>query len=137
MHFLFQSLVAYPKMRYQILLCDVPSTTVTARDFTDSTKFLINHDFNVVKNGKSQQRGKVNLIGRLQLSLEANAEKEHESIVALRELRVQEGIVKILKTRKTYTLAQLTMELVEILKPLFIPNRKIIKEQIDWLIENK
>lgn len=131
------SLVAYPKMRYQILLCDVPSTTVTARDFTDSTKFLINHDFNVVKNGKSQQRGKVNLIGRLQLSLEANAEKEHESIVALRELRVQEGIVKILKTRKTYTLAQLTMELVEILKPLFIPNRKIIKEQIDWLIENK
>ncbi|EFP11033.1 hypothetical protein GCK72_017604 [Caenorhabditis remanei] len=131
------SLVAYPKMRSQILLCDVPSQNITFRDFTDSTNFYINHNFHLIKNGKPQQRGKVNLIGRLQLSLEANAEKEHESIVALREYRVQEGIVKILKTRKTTTLAQLTMELVEILKPLFIPNRKIIKEQIDWLIENQ
>uniref|UniRef100_A0A1I7UZZ3 Cullin-5 n=2 Tax=Caenorhabditis tropicalis TaxID=1561998 RepID=A0A1I7UZZ3_9PELO len=131
------SLVAYPKMRSQILLCDSPSQNITARDFTDSTKFYINHNFHLVKNGKTQQRGKVNLIGRLQLSLEANAEKEHESIVALREFRVQEGIVKILKMRKTITLAQLTMELVEILKPLFIPNRQIIKEQIDWLIDNK
>ncbi|CAP29065.1 Protein CBR-CUL-5 [Caenorhabditis briggsae] len=131
------SLVSYPKMRSQILLCDVASQNITARDFTDSTKFSINHNFHLVKNGKSQQRGKVNLIGRLQLSLEANAEKEHESIVALREYRVQEGIVKILKTRKTITLAQMTMELVEILKPLFIPNRRIIKEQIDWLIENR
>uniref|UniRef100_A0A8R1DNJ8 Cullin-5 n=1 Tax=Caenorhabditis japonica TaxID=281687 RepID=A0A8R1DNJ8_CAEJA len=134
------SLVAYPKMRSQILTCDVPTGPngqISARDFTDSTKFSINHDFHLIKNGRVQQRGKVNLIGRLQLSLEANAEKEHESIVALREFRVQEGIVKIMKMRKQITLAQLTMELVEILKPLFIPNRKIIKEQIDWLIENK
>ncbi|CAL2045173.1 unnamed protein product [Caenorhabditis brenneri] len=130
------SLVAYPKMRSQILLCDSPSQNITIRDFSDSTKFSINHEFHLIKNGKVQNRGKVNLIGRLQLSLEANAEKEHESIVALREYRVQEGIVKIMKMRKCLTLAQLTMELVEILKPLFIPNRKIIKEQIDWLIDN-
>ncbi|CAI5450667.1 unnamed protein product [Caenorhabditis angaria] len=129
------SLVAYPKMKSQILLCDLP--IISPRDFTDSTVFYINHDFHLIKNGKIQLRGKVNLIGRLQLSLEANAEKEHEGIVALREFRVQEGIVKIMKMRKTITLAQLTMELVEILKPLFVPNRKIIKEQIDWLIENR
>ncbi|CAB3396904.1 unnamed protein product [Caenorhabditis bovis] len=130
------SLTAYPKMKSQVLLCDLQSP-FTARDFTDSTRFYINHNFHVVKNGKVQSRGKVNLIGRLQLSLEANTEKEHESIVALREFRVQEAIVKIMKTRKAVNLAQLTMELVEILKPLFVPNRKLIKEQIDWLIENR
>ncbi|CAI2354467.1 unnamed protein product [Caenorhabditis sp. 36 PRJEB53466] len=130
------SLVAYPKMRSQILVCDVQSPNIMTRDFTDSTKFFINHSFHLVKNGKVQQRGKVNLIGRLQLSLEPNTEKEHESIVALREFRVQEGIVKILKTRKTIDLDQLKKELGEILKPLFTPNKKLIKEQIDWLLDN-
>ncbi|CAD6195381.1 unnamed protein product [Caenorhabditis auriculariae] len=131
------SLVACPKIKSQVLNCDLPGPNINPRDFNDSTLFFVNHDFNLSKNGKAQLRGKVNLIGRLQLSLEPNAEKEHESIVALREYRVQEAIVKVLKTRKSITLAQLTTELIEILKPFFLPNRKMIKEQIDWLIENK
>ncbi|VDO63156.1 unnamed protein product [Heligmosomoides polygyrus] len=130
------SLVAYPKMKYQILLCDAPSP-LNPRDFTDSTLFYINHDFHLIKNGKEQHRGRINLIGRLQLTMESSASKEHEDIVALRELRVQEAAVKIMKMRKTITSAQLQTELVEMLKPMFIPNRKLIKEQIDWLIDNR
>ncbi|PIO70083.1 cullin family protein [Teladorsagia circumcincta] len=131
-----RSLVAYPKMKYQLLLCDAP-TPLNPRDFTDSTLFYINHDFRLIKNGKEQHRGRINLIGRLQLSMESSATKEHEDIVALRELRVQEAAVKIMKMRKTITSAQLQTELVEMLKPMFIPNRKLIKEQIDWLIDNR
>ncbi|PIO68065.1 cullin family protein, partial [Teladorsagia circumcincta] len=116
------SLVAYPKMKYQLLLCDAP-TPLNPRDFTDSTLFYINHDFRLIKNGKEQQRGRINLIGRLQLSMESSATKEHEDIVALRELRVQEAAVKIMKMRKTITSAQLQTELVEMLKPMFIERK--------------
>ncbi|PAV67940.1 hypothetical protein WR25_01186 [Diploscapter pachys] len=131
------SLVAFPKMKSQVLLCDNPSTPKSPRDFTDSTVFYINHDFHLIKNGKPQTRGKVNLIGRLQLTMEPTADKEHEEIIALREFRVQEAIVKILKTRKSITSAQLTSELVELLKPFFLPTRHMIKEQTEWLIENR
>jgi hypothetical protein len=41
------------------------------------------------KNGKVQKRGKVNLIGRLQLSTEKTKQEENEGIVALRILRIQ------------------------------------------------
>ncbi|CAI4226107.1 unnamed protein product [Auanema sp. JU1783] len=130
------SLVAYPKMKSQILLCD-SRLPLNPRDFNDSTQFWVNHDFHLIKNGRPQNRGRINLIGRLQLSIEPNATKEHEDIVALREFRVQEAVVKIMKMRKVTTLAQLQTELVEMLKPMFLPNRKLIKEQIDWLIDNK
>lgn len=40
-------------------------------------------------------RGRINLIGRLQLVMEPNIEAEHEDIIALRVLRIQEGIVKV------------------------------------------
>lgn len=35
------------------------------------------------------------------------------------------------------TNAALQTELVEILKNMFIPPKKMIKEQIEWLIENR
>ena len=35
------------------------------------------------------------------------------------------------------TNAALQTELVEILKNMFLPSKKMIKEQIEWLIENK
>lgn len=89
------------------------------------------------KNGKGQKRGKLNLIGRLQLSTEKTREEENEGIVQLRVLRTQEAIVKILKMRKKITNAQLITELVEILKNMFLPSKKMIKEQIEWLIEQK
>ena len=41
------------------------------------------------KNGKPQKRGKINLIGRLQLSTERSKEEDNEGIVQLRILRVQ------------------------------------------------
>lgn len=49
----------------------------------------------------------------------------------------QEAVVKIMKMRKRMTNAQLQTELVEMLKQMFLPSRKMIKEQIEWLIEQK
>lgn len=49
----------------------------------------------------------------------------------------QEAIVKILKMRKKITNAQLQTELVEMLKNMFLPSKKLIKEQLEWLIEHK
>lgn len=46
-------------------------------------------DFAILKNGKVQKRGKVNMIGRLQLSTEKAREEENEGIVQLRIFRVQ------------------------------------------------
>ena len=51
--------------------------------------------------------------------------------------RLQEAIVKIMKMRKRITNAALQTELVEILKNMFLPSKKMIKEQIEWLIDNK
>ena len=44
--------------------------------------------------------------------------------------------MKIMKMRKKMTNPALQTELVEILKNMFIPPKKMIKEQIEWLIEN-
>ena len=46
-------------------------------------------------------------------------------------------IIKILKMRKRISNAQLQTELVDILKNMFLPSKKLIKEQIEWLIEHK
>lgn len=45
--------------------------------------------------------------------------------------------MKIMKMRKKLTSAQLHAELVEILKNMFLPSKRLIKEQIEWLIERK
>ena len=52
-------------------------------------------------------------------------------------LCLQEAIVKIMKMRKKMLNAALQTELVEILKNMFIPPKKMIKEQIEWLIEHR
>lgn len=39
--------------------------------------------------------------------------------------------------RKVVNNAQLQTELVDILKNMFLPSKKMIKEQIEWLIEHK
>jgi len=89
------------------------------------------------RNNKSQYRGKVNLIGRLQFSTEKNRDEENQEIIFLRTERTKEAIVKILKMRKRVTLAQLQTELIELLKNMFLPSKKLVKETIEWLIENK
>jgi len=45
--------------------------------------------------------------------------------------------MKILKMRKRISNAQLQTELVEILKNMFLPQKKLIKQQIEWLIDHK
>uniref|UniRef100_A0A915PYA2 Cullin-5 n=1 Tax=Setaria digitata TaxID=48799 RepID=A0A915PYA2_9BILA len=122
------SLVAFPKMRHQVLCTNC--STLNPRDFNDSTLFWINQQFVIVKNGKEQNRGRINLIGRLQLSVETNVPAEHDDIIALRILRVQEAIVKVMKVRKRCQSAQLQTELIELLKHMFLPPKKMIKEQI-------
>lgn len=129
------SLVAFPKLKRQVLLYSPEAKS--PKDFDDSTLFWVNQEFSLIKNNKPQKRGKVNLIGRLQLSTEKSKEEDNESIVQLRILRTQEAIVKIMKMRKKITNAQLQTELVEILKNMFLPSKKMIKEQIEWLIEHK
>ena len=156
------SLLANPKLPNPILLSDhrpQPGTNGTAvggggggelmtsgmiaagiPQFTDSTLFWLNQQFAPMKGDKHQSRGKINLIGRLQLTVqEAGGEsyqQEHEEIIHLRELRTQEAIVKIMKMRKELSQAQLQTELVEVLKSWFLPSRRLIKEQLEWLLEN-
>lgn len=129
------SLVAFPKLKRQVLL--FTPELQSPKDFDENTIFWVNQEFALVKNGKLQKRGKVNLVGRLQLSTERSKEEDNECIVQLRIFRVQEAIIKILKMRKRITNVQLQTELVDILKNMFLPSKKMIKEQIEWLIEHK
>jgi len=129
------SLVAFPKLKRQVLLAEPSNQKPT--EWNENTVFWINQDFALVKNGKVQRRGRINLIGRLQLSTEKTREEENQGILQLRILRTQEAIIKILKMRKRISNAQLQTELVDILKNQFLPSKKLIKEQIEWLIEHK
>ncbi|KAH8355982.1 hypothetical protein KR200_005636, partial [Drosophila serrata] len=130
------SLVAFPKIKKQILLME-PTAINSPKDFAENTMFYINQEFAIVKNGKSQRRGKLNLIGRLQLSTERSQQEDNQSIVQLRILRTQEAIIKIMKVRKRMNNAALQGELIDILKNMFLPSKKMIKEQLEWLIEHK
>uniref|UniRef100_A0A8C7D541 Cullin-5 n=1 Tax=Oncorhynchus kisutch TaxID=8019 RepID=A0A8C7D541_ONCKI len=129
------SLVAFPKLKRQVLSYD--PVVGSPKDFAEGTLFYVNQEFSLIKNSKVQKRGKMNLIGRLQLTTERMREEENEGIVQLRILRTQEAIIQIMKMRKRITNAQLQTELVEILKNMFLPQKKMIKEQMEWLIEHK
>ncbi len=128
-------LVAFQKLKHQVL-CYEPEVK-QAKDFEDFTSFWINTNFCIVRNNKPQYRGKLNLIGRLQLSTEKNREEENQEILFLRSERCKEAVVKILKTRKRITNAQLQTETIELLKNMFLPSKKLIKETVEWLIESK
>uniref|UniRef100_A0AAF5D2N2 Cullin-5 n=2 Tax=Strongyloides stercoralis TaxID=6248 RepID=A0AAF5D2N2_STRER len=129
------SLTAFPKIKSQVLLTDCES--VASRNFKDDTLFWINYDFFIVKNNVVQNRGKLNLIGRLQLAAEVSSQLEQDEIVTLRELRTQEAIIKIMKMRKECDIIYLENEVVRMLKNIFYPNKKLIKEQIEYLINEK
>lgn len=53
------SLVAFPKLKRQLLLYS-PGVS-NFKDFTEHTCFWINQEFLLIKNGKPQRRGKVNI----------------------------------------------------------------------------
>lgn len=42
-----------------------------------------------------------------------------------------------MKVRKQISNSRLQSELIEILKNMFLPSKKMIKEQVEWLIEHK
>uniref|UniRef100_A0A1A9UDB2 Cullin family profile domain-containing protein n=1 Tax=Glossina austeni TaxID=7395 RepID=A0A1A9UDB2_GLOAU len=77
----------------------------------------------------------LNLIGRLQLSTECSIQEDHESVVQLRVLPWQEALIEIIKMRKRINNAISRAELIDILKNIFLPSKKMIKEQLVWLIE--
>ncbi|VVC31505.1 Cullin homology,Cullin, N-terminal,Cullin protein, neddylation domain,Winged helix-turn-helix DNA- [Cinara cedri] len=129
------SLTSFPKLKKQVV--QVSPEAPSPKEFNENTTFWINEQFSIIKNGKLQKRGKVNLIGRLQLSTERSKEEDNECIVQLRILRVQEAIIKILKMRKQISNWNLQTELIDILKNMFLPSKKMIKEQVEWLIEHK
>ncbi|CAG0916597.1 unnamed protein product [Notodromas monacha] len=145
------SLVNFPKLKQQVL--QYQPDVSSAKDFTDATVFWVNKSFSLIKNGKVQKRGKVNLIGRLQLSTEKASDDDSEGmrkyflpflifghpirITLLRIVRTQEAILKVMKTRKTLSNAQLHVEVVLLLRNMFLPSKKLIKEQIEWLIESR
>ena len=119
------SLVAFPKLKRQVLLAEPSNQKPT--EWNENTVFWINQvfllrvsilkikfdfqDFALVKNGKVQRRGRINLIGRLQLSTEKTREEENQGILQLRILRTQEAIIKILKMRKRISNAQLQVRI--------------------------
>ncbi|RNA29773.1 cullin-5 [Brachionus plicatilis] len=80
-------LVAYQKLKHQVL-CYSPQVK-QSKDFDENTLFWINQDFCIVRNNKAQYRGKLNLIGRLQLSTEKNREEENQEIMFLRAERTK------------------------------------------------
>merc|ERR1719242_1698337 len=102
------TLVAARNTKRQVLLYE-PSASRPS-DFKENTIFYINNSFAIQKNGKLQTRGRLNLIGRLQLSTEKTCEEDNERIIRLREMRIQEAIVKILKMRKKILNVQLSTE---------------------------
>lgn len=99
------SLVAFPKLKRQLLSYD--PVVANPKDFAENTLFWVNQEFALIKNGKPQRRGKVNLVGRLQLSTERSQQEDNQSIVQLRILRTQEAIIKIMKMRKRLSNAAL------------------------------
>lgn len=64
-------------------------------------------------------------------------DEAHEEIMRLREFRIQEAIVKIMKMRRVMTQIPLHNELIDMLKYMFVPTRRLIKQQIEWLIEQE
>ncbi|CAG0886196.1 unnamed protein product [Cyprideis torosa] len=129
------TLVAQPPNRPKVLAYH--PEVQTPRDFTAASEFWLNEEFAIHKNGKVQPRGRVSLVGRLQLGSDRPAEEDNAEIVLLREMRTQEAISTIMKTRKRLNLTQLETELVQILRNQFIPSRKLMKEQIEWMIDRE
>ncbi|KAG7265500.1 hypothetical protein CRUP_003589 [Coryphaenoides rupestris] len=106
------SLVAFPKLKRQVLSYEPPVSS--PKDFSEGTLFYVNQEFSLIKNSKVQKRGKINLIGRLQLTTERMREERERGA------------------------SSSSTELVEILKNMFLPQKKkMIKEQMEWLIEHK
>ncbi len=129
------SLISFAKLKQQ-LICYEPIVE-SYSNLNDISLFWINYDFTIIRAGKIQTRGHINMIQRLQLNTDKGREEETEEIMFLRGERTKEAIVQIMKTRQRMNNAQLQTELIEILKNMFVPSKKLIKEMIEWLIDHR
>ncbi len=129
------SLISFPKLKQQIIFYQ--PYVESFHQLNEMTLFWINYDFNIFRAGKIQTRGHINMIQRLQLNTERGHEEESEEIMFLRGERTKEAIVQLMKTRQRMNNAQLQTELIEILKNMFVPSKKLIKEMIEWLIDHR
>ncbi|CAF0818750.1 unnamed protein product [Rotaria sp. Silwood1] len=129
------SLISFAKLKQQLIYYE--PHVESYQDLNEMSLFWINYDFTIIRAGKIQTRGHINMIQRLQLNTEKGREEENEEIMFLRGERTKEAIVKIMKTRQRMNNAQLQTELIEILKNMFVPSKKLIKEMIEWLIDHR
>lgn len=74
------------------------------------------------------------MIGRLQLS-QTGCEEESTAIVQLRQMRAQEAVVRIMKSRKRLGFSDIYQQVIGLLKDQFIPSKRMLKEVLEWLIE--
>uniref|UniRef100_A0A0X3P9L1 Cullin-5 n=2 Tax=Schistocephalus solidus TaxID=70667 RepID=A0A0X3P9L1_SCHSO len=126
------TLTEHPKMDRQLIL--YAPKVASEKEYTNDTEFWINPAFGVNRPGRGLNRRRVNMIGRLQLT-QIGCEEESLAIVQLRQLRVQEAIIKIIKTRKRLTYNEIYKEIILLLKDQFIPSKRLLKEVLEWLIE--
>ena len=129
------SLISFAKLKQQLIFYE--PTVESYQHLNEMSLFWINYDFTIIRGGKPQTRGHINMIQRLQLNTEKGREEENEEIMFLRGERTKEAIVQIMKTRQRMNNAQLQTELIEILKNMFVPSKKLIKEMIEWLIDHR
>ncbi|KAI3386949.1 hypothetical protein SNEBB_002506, partial [Seison nebaliae] len=104
-------------------------------DWNLQTTFYLNKQFQPLRNGRIIH--KLNIIGKLPLFTQQHHEEMNASIVALRELRIQEAIVRVLKSRKQCKLPQIQLEVVELLRNYFQPTPYLLNQQIEWLVEQE
>ncbi|EUB63203.1 Cullin-5 [Echinococcus granulosus] len=128
------SLSERPKMEQQIIIYSPEAAS--EKDFTNETEFWINPAFGVTRSGRLPNRRRVNMIGRLQLT-QAGCEEESLAIVQLRQMRAQEAVVRVMKSRKRLTFSEVYQQVICLLKDQFIPSKRMLKEVIEWLIERR
>ncbi|KAK2710435.1 cullin-5-like [Artemia franciscana] len=130
------SLVGLPKRKQQVL--SYSPTCQSQEDFTYSSNFWINENFALIRNGKVQNFGIVNLIGRVVLVTEEEKDELLKAIMEQRATIVQEAIKTILKTREwSMPFSQLQADVIGLLKYQFTPTSEFIKHQLKWLIKHK
>ncbi|KAL3319873.1 Cullin-5 [Cichlidogyrus casuarinus] len=129
------SLCEHAKLERQVL--NYAPKVSSEKELNHETEFWLNLQFANVKQNKIQHKRRVNVIGRLQLTHEQCPEDESQAIIQLRQLRVQEAVNKIMKTRKRMHHNELYKQLIELLQSQFVPSKRLVKEVIEWLLDHK
>ncbi|VDL59504.1 unnamed protein product [Hymenolepis diminuta] len=76
------------------------------------------------------------MIGRLQLS-QSGCDVDSADVVRFRQLRLQEAVVRLMKSRKRLAYSEMYQQVIGLLKNQFIPSKRMLKEVIEWLMERR